>query len=64
MRFFAVLFFGKRIAVISMTPCKIRSMTMKNFAENTSEHLPEISTKNKMLKWARQGGGGQDVEES
>jgi hypothetical protein len=50
--------FGKRIAIIPKKPCKIRNMTMKNFAENTSENSWTNPMKNQMLKWANEGGGG------
>jgi hypothetical protein len=58
---FAVLFCGRRIAVISEKPYKIRRMTMKNFVESLLNFVKitvNYLVKNQMLKWERQGGGG------
>jgi hypothetical protein len=38
-----------------MKPYKIRSMTMKNFAENTSKNSQTNPMKNQILKWTGRG---------
>jgi hypothetical protein len=57
-RFFAVLFCGKRFAVISKKPYKIRSMTMENLVRGVVGFFAVFFAKNQVLKWVRQGGGG------
>ncbi|MDR0611220.1 MAG: hypothetical protein LBG58_14005 [Planctomycetaceae bacterium] len=47
-----------------MTPYKIRRLTMKNGVMCWVEIWACLFEKCQMLKWARQGGGGQYVEES
>jgi prepilin-type N-terminal cleavage/methylation domain-containing protein len=53
--------------MISIKPCKIRNMTMKNLIENASKnsrnHLVKNSMESQMLKRASQGGGAVCREE-
>jgi hypothetical protein len=58
LRCIAVLFCGKRFAIISMKPYKIRNITMKNFIETALKNSQKNSVKSQILKWASQGGGG------
>jgi hypothetical protein len=61
MRIFCYNVMWQRIAMILITPYKIRNITMKNFIENASKNsrnnLVKNSVESQLLKWVSQGGG-------